>query len=277
MRYDPRYISIIMQSVIQRSRLSSRLAILAAALHCLPGQAAHGQMTAAVAANLQPAMEEMKAEFRKSTGLTVEAVYGSSGKLAAQIRSGAPFHVFVSADMGYPDSLHRWNLAESRPEVYAYGALVLWTTRSLDLSAGLAVLADPRVMKISLADPRLSPYGKEAVRALRRAGVFEMVERRLVYGENVSQVGQHVLSGNADAGFTAKSLVVAGPALGKGRWAEVDTALYRPIAQGVVVTRRGAEEYPEASRTFLAWLRSEPARAILSRYGYGLPGPLGVR
>jgi molybdate transport system substrate-binding protein len=260
-----------MQFVIQRSDL------ILFALLLLPGPAAHGQITAAVAANVQPAMEEMRAAFLQGTGVALEPVYGSSGKLATQIRGGAPFHVFVSADMGFPDSLHRWNLAESKPEVYAYGTLVLWTTRRLDLSTGLKVLADPAVRKISLADPRLAPYGKEAVRALRRAGLFEKAEGRLVYGENVSQVGQHVLSGNADAGFTAKSLVVAGPAAGKGAWVEVDTALYRPIAQGVVVTRRGAEEYPEASRKFLAWMRSEPARAILSRYGYSLPGPPGDR
>jgi molybdate transport system substrate-binding protein len=230
-----------------------------------------GQITAAVAANVQPAMEEMKAEFRKGTGIAVEAVYGSSGKLATQVRSGAPFHVFVSADMGFPDSLHGWNLAERKPEVYAYGTLVLWTTRDLDLSAGLEALGNPGVKKISIADPRHSPYGQEAMRALRRAGLFGKAEGRIVYGENVSQVGLHVLSGNADAGITAKSLVAAGPAAGKGRWVAVDTALYSPIAQGAVVTGWGVKERPEDSRKFLAWLRSEPARAILSGHGYGLP------
>lgn len=271
-----------MHSVIRRSRRPRRSlprggpALPVLLLLLLPW-AARGQITAAVAANVQAAMEEMKAAFRAGSGIALETVYGSSGRLATQIRSGAPFHVFVSADMGFPDSLRRWGLAGPGPELYAYGVLVLWTTRDLDLSAGPAALADPRVKRISLADPRHAPYGREAVRALRRAGLFEKLGDRIVYGENVSQVGQHVLSGNADAGFTAKSLVMAGPAAGKGRWTELDTALYSPIAQGAIITRRGTEECPEAAGRFLDWLRSEPARAVLARHGYGLPGPAGGR
>ena len=192
-------------------------------LSCLLARGASGQITAAVAASVQFAMEELKEEFRRQTGMEVKAVYGSSGKLTTQIRNGAPFDLLVSADMDFPDSLHAWGHAAAAPKPYAYGKLVLWSMKDLDLSKGLAALADPAVGKIALADPERAPYGRESVRALKRAGLYDKLKGRLVLGESISQVSQYVLLGSVDAGFGAKSVVLAPGTAGKGRWVEVDS------------------------------------------------------
>jgi molybdate transport system substrate-binding protein len=232
---------------------------------------AAAQITVAVAANVQFAMEDLQAAFRKAAGADVGAVYGSSGKLAAQIRNGAPYDVFVSADMDFPDSLAKWGYASGRPRPYAYGKLVLWTTGSFDPGSGLAGLAKRGIGKVALADPDRAPYGREAVKALKRAGAYDAIKGNLVYGESIAQVNQYILLGAVDAGFTAQSAVLAADMRGKGKWAEVDGSLYDPIAQGAVICKYGTGNHPELAAKFLAYLYSPPARAIFAKYGYGLP------
>jgi molybdate transport system substrate-binding protein len=252
----------------RRGRSAPLLVCMALLVSGAPGFA---QITAAVAANMRFAMEDLKADFRKSTGKEAKTVYGASGKLAAQIRNGAPFDVFVSADMDFPDSLHAWGDASVKARPYAYGKLVLWTIKDLDLEKGLVLLTEPGVAKIALADPKLAPYGREAVKALQRSGRYDKALPKLIYGENISQVTQYILTGNVDIGFAAKSVVLSEEAKGKGRWKEVDDALYDRIAQGAVVCKYGTENHPGPSAEFLAYLYSRPARIILSRYGYTLP------
>jgi molybdate transport system substrate-binding protein len=229
------------------------------------------QITVAVAANVQFAMEELKADFKKSTGIEVKTIYGASGKFVSQIRSGAPMDVFVSADMDFPDSLQKWGYASGKTKPYAYGKLVLWTLKDLDLEKGMQVLDDPGIAKIAIADPIRAPYGREAVKALQRSGLMEKASPRLVYGDNISQVNQYIVTGNAGIGITAKSVVLAPEMAGKGRWKEIDSALYDPIAQGAVVCKYGLENNPALSARFLAYLYSDPARRIFSKYGYALP------
>lgn len=229
------------------------------------------QLTVAAAANVQFAMEDLRADFKKASGIDVKAVYGSSGKIAAQIKSGAPFDVFVSADMDFPDSLIQWGYASGKAKPYAYGKLVLWTMKDFDLDKGLALLADSAVGKIALADPKRAPYGREAVKALQRSGVYARVQDRLVYGESIAQVSQYVLTGNVDIGLGAKSVALSGEAKGKGKWKDVDSALYDRIAQGAVICKYGTENHAGAAAKFLAYLYSDPARAVFAEYGYGLP------
>lgn len=231
----------------------------------------HSQITIAVAANVQFAMEELKTEFKKSTGIEIKTSYGASGKFCTQIKNGAPYDVFISADMDFPDSLYKWGYAKEKPRPYAFGKLVLWTMKDLDLAPGISVLADSGVVKIAVADPRRAPYGREAVMALKKAGLFDKIESKLVYGENISQVAQYILTGNADIGFNAKSVVLAGEVASKGKWKEVDSALYAPIAQGVVLCKHGWENHPVPSRRFYEFLFSDKARAVFLRFGYRLP------
>jgi molybdate transport system substrate-binding protein len=229
------------------------------------------QITVAVAANVQFVMEELKAEFKKSTGIEVTASYGASGKFVTQIKNGAPFDLFISADMDFPDSLFQWGYAAEKARPYAYGKLVLWTLKDLDLDKGLALLQDSTLTQIALADPKRAPYGREAVKAMQRSGFYAQVEPKLVYGENISQVSQYILTGNVDIGFSAKSVVLANEVRGKGKWKEVDSTLYDKIAQGAVICKYGRENNPVLSTRFLDFLYSEPAKVLFSKYGYVLP------
>jgi molybdate transport system substrate-binding protein len=233
----------------------------------------HGaaQITVAAAANMQFALEEIDSAFKAESGIDVKPIYGSSGKLTAQIKSGAPFDLFVSADMAYPDSLYKWKLAAKPPVPYAYGALVLWTCKRLDLSAGLRVLADSSVRKIALGDFLSTVYGPASAAALKKAGIYDAVQAKFVFGENIAQAAQYVASQAADVGMVAKSTVLATRMKGKGAWVEVPGDLYLPIAQGVVILNYGAERHPHIATRYYGYLFSPKVQEILRRYGYTLP------
>lgn len=263
-----------MYRVIQRSALAAAATSISIMAWFSPARA---QITVAAAASSRFAMEDIRSGFRRTTGLEAKAVYGASGRLTAQIKSGAPFDVFVSADLAYPDSLLAWGQASGKVETYAFGKLVLWSATGLDPEKGMAILIDPAVARIALADPRSAPYGREAVKAMQRSGVYGKVSSKLVYGESISQVSQYILTGNVQVGLSALSVVLSEKvalsesAQGKGKWKELDAALYDPIAQGAVITRFGRDEHPAEAARFFAYLRSDSARAILAEYGYGLP------
>lgn len=220
----------------------------------------------AVAANAQFVMEQLKTAFQKKTGIQVESIVNSSGKLTTQIQQGAPYDVFLSADMEYPQTLHKHGLTVAAPIVYAYGSLVLWTLTDLPLSADLKVLSDPAVRHVAMANPATAPYGEAAVSFLKSKKLLDQVQPKIVYGESIAQVNQYILSGAAEIGFTAKS-VVLDPGLAKrGHWIDLPTTGYSPIAQGVVVLKRTS--LTKEARQFMEFLRSPAARRILQQFGY---------
>jgi len=228
-------------------------------------------LTVAIAANLKYVFDDLAAEFKKETGIETQSVLNSSGKIATQVRSGAPFDVFMSADMEFPDGLYKDGYASTTAKPYAYGQLVLWTLKDVDFSKGVAGLADASVSKVAIANPRVAPFGKQALKALDYYKVRAAVEPKLVYGENITQVSQYVDSNAADVGFSAKSIVVAPEMAGKGKWVEVPAESYEPIAQGVVILKHGSEVNGEAARKFYGFVLSEKARAIFAKNGYKLP------
>lgn len=243
-----------------------------ASLLILPGLAAGAEpLTVAVAANVKYAFNELAAEFRKETGIEVQGVFGASGKIVAQVEGGAPFDVFVSADFESPNILQQHGFAEGEPRVYAYGLLVMWTTKDFDLNRGLPLLADASVQKVAIPNPKLAPYGRAAVSALLGAGLYTSVAPKFVYGESIGQAAQFVESGAADIGFNAKSVVIAPELAGRGHWVEIPNHSYPPIAQCVVVLKHGAEAQPDAARKFVGFLFTPRARAIFDKYGYLLP------
>jgi molybdate transport system substrate-binding protein len=248
-------------------------ALLLACLSLLPGMVAHAEpLTVAVAPNVRYAFDDLQAEFKKETGIEVNPVFASSGKVTAQVENGAPFDVFISADMGFPETLYKKGFAAAPPQIYAYGSLVLWTLKDgLDLSKGIAVLKDSGVEKIAVANPKLAPYGREALKALKYYNLSGTLEPKLVYGEDISQVNQYIVSKAADIGFTAKSIVVSPEMKGKGKWVEIKKEAYQPIAQGAVILKHGQDTSPAASRKFYDFLFSAKSRAILEQYGYILP------
>lgn len=244
--------------------------LLLSCLLALPGYALAAGLTVAVAANVKYAFDDLAAQFKTASGIEVESVVSSSGKLAAQIKNGAPFDIFLSADTEFPQALYKDGYTSTPPRVYAYGALVLWTLKDLDLGKGMQLLADDGVRKIALANPKVAPYGREALKALEHYGLRSRVEPKLVFGESIAQVSQYVDTQSADIGFTAKSIVLAPETAGRGKWMEVPKESYEPIAQAVVVLKH-ASANPDAAQKFIAFLFSPSARAIFQKYGYTLP------
>lgn len=220
----------------------------------------------AVAANAQFVMEQLKTAFQKKTGIAVESIVNSSGKLTTQIQQGAPYDVFLSADMTYPQTLHKGGFTKAAPIVYAYGSLVLWTAGDLPVDAGLKILADPSVRHVAIANPATAPYGEAAIAYLKSRKLLDQVQPKIVYGESISQVNQYVLSGSAEIGFTAKSVVLDPSLTKRGRWVDLPQTGYSPIAQGVVVLKRTTQA--KAAGQFLTFLRSPDARRILQQFGY---------
>jgi molybdate transport system substrate-binding protein len=249
-----------------------KLVVILALLAASGVARAMGPLTCAVAANVKYAFEDLRQAFSRETGIEVKEVAGASGQLTSQIRSGAPFDVFLSADMDFPQALFQDGLTAGAPKVYAQGVLVLWTTQSaIDLGRGMQALNDPAVRKIAMPNPRLAPYGREAVRALEYFHLSDAVQSRLVYGESISQATRFVDAGAAEVGFTAKSVVLAPELKGRGKWIEVPAQGYQPIAQGVVILKHGESAQPEAARRFVEFLFSPAAHRIFENYGYIIP------
>jgi len=228
-------------------------------------------ITVACAANMQYAMKDIVAAYKTKTGKTVVPVFGSSGKLSTQIQNGAPFDVFVSADMGYGDTLFLKKAALAKSKVYAYGILVLWTLKDYDITKGLALLNDPQIKSIAVGDLKLTVYGPAASQAMKNAGIWESVQPKLVFGENINTVAQYIVSQSADIGFANLSFTQQGPMAGKGKWLEVDHKLYDPLPQGAVILRYGQDNNPQEAKAFFEFLYGPETRAILTKNGYLLP------
>lgn len=233
--------------------------------------AAQAQFTVAAAANVKPAMEEIKVAFQKANGTPVRVVYGASGKFATQIKSGAPFDVFVAADVSFPDSVVKWGFGGGKPIVYAKGSVVLWTSiPDLDPAQGPSILKDPRIVKIAIADPKVAPYGREAVKALDAVGLTAELKPKIVWGENLAQATQYASTGAVEAAFSGKSFALESLS-SKGRWAEVDTNLVGAIPQAAVVLKYGKDNNPKIAEAFVAYLVGPATKEIWKRNGYRLP------
>ncbi|HEV2101992.1 MAG TPA: molybdate ABC transporter substrate-binding protein [Candidatus Acidoferrum sp.] len=227
----------------------------------------------AAASDLQFALPDLAAQYEKQTGVKLVITYGSSGNFFGQIRNGAPFDLFLSADTEYPRKLMDEGLAvpdSLRP--YAIGHLVLWYPKDSPLSFSdgvLKTLLDPRVQKIAIANPEHAPYGRVAVAVLRGAGLYERVKSKLVFGENVSQAAQFVQSGNAQAGLIAFSLALS-PAMAGGQCVGVATPHQdEQLMQAAVVL--GSSGNKLAAASFLSFLKTPAARKILTQYGFSSP------
>jgi len=226
------------------------------------------QLHIAVAANAQFVASKLKEAFKKETGINAELTIGSSGKLTAQIQQGAPFNVFLSADMKYPEELYNNGLTTAKPQVYAYGALVLWVVKDIELTSTLSILLSKTVQKIAIANPKLAPYGEAAVQVLTKQNLLSRVQQKLVYGESIAQVNQYLLSGAADVAFTAKSVVLDPAVSNKGKWIEVNPKWYNPIAQGIVIIKQQDARETSAANKFYQFVFSKQGKDILKKYGY---------
>jgi molybdate transport system substrate-binding protein len=225
------------------------------------------EINVAAAANLTDAFNELARTFTARTGVRVVYSFGATADLAKQIENGAPFDVFAAADVSHVEKLQGENLLVAGTLAnYARGRLVLWRpdagTGQLD---SLADLAGGQVTKIAIAKPEAAPYGQAAVEALRASNLWEKVEPKIVYAQNVAQAKQFASSGNADAAFIPRSLVRAG----EGQSIEVDARLHQPIDQAIAVVQASSKQ--DAARKFVEFVLSAEGRELLARYGYEKP------
>jgi len=230
-------------------------------------------ITAAAAADMSAALPELVAAYSKKTEQTVTLTFGASGNLANQIRNGAPFDIFFSADEDYPQQLVEEGLASGTTLYrYAVGRLVLWVPNDspLDLSKlGIKALLDPSIKRIAIANPATAPYGRAAASALRHFGIYDQLSSKLVVGENIAQAMQFVESGNAQAGLIALSHALAPAMKGKGRYWTVPLDSYPRLNQAVVVLSNSKQQ--DKAREFLDFVRSSEATSLLANYGFTLP------
>ena len=231
-----------------------------------------GSIRVAIAANISYVMPVLREAFvRTHPSIDVQTTVGGSGKLATQIAHGAPYDLFLSANMAYPQKLYEGGTATTKPIVYAQGALAYLSTQPRDFTHGIALLSDPAIGRIAVANPRTAPYGKAAFEALRKAKLLEPLRPKLVYGESIAQTVTYAVRA-ADIGLVALSALYA-PQMARythgTHWHEVDPSLYQPIDQGMVILKR-AETNPDV-RAFYDFLLSAPARTHFAQYGYRLP------
>lgn len=233
---------------------------------------AHAEkITVAAAADLKYAMDEIVASFKtESPGDQVDVTYGSSGKFFTQIQQGAPYDLFFSADIEFPRTLAGAGFAASEVKPYAFGRIVLWSTTQDASKMTLDSLVDPAITHVAIANPKHAPYGKRAEEALRASGLWQKIEPKLVYGENVAQTAQFVLTGNATVGIIALSLAVNPALAGQGGYWLIPDRLHQPLEQGFIITKRA--EGNVLARRFADYMGSKPVRAVMTKYGFVLPG-----
>lgn len=236
----------------------------------LPPLVSAEEVRIAVATNFLSTLKELVRHFEHETGHVVVISSGSSGKLYAQIRHGAPFAVFLSADSRRPQLLEEEGLAVPGSRfTYAVGKLTLWSPDPHLLKEdGQVVLARGSFDRLAMANPKTAPYGAAAKRVLQTLGLWSHLQGRIVQGENIGQAFQFVVSRNAQLGFVARSQIMGPPITGAGsRW-EVPDDLYEPIRQQAVLLVRGQSN--RAAAAFLEFLKSSPAQNMITNAGYGL-------
>lgn len=227
-------------------------------------------ITIAVAANVSYAIPELIKEFNKTNQNTkVRVILGSSGKLTAQIKHGAPYELFMSANMKYPKALHVEKIAITKPTVYAQGSLALLSNKKRDFTFMNELLKSAEIRRIAIANPKTAPYGIASFEALKNAKIFEDVKSKFVYGESISQTVSYAVTAT-DLGLIAKSSLYS-PKMSRFKeninWKSIDSKLYTPISQGIVLLKNSSHEAKE----FYDFILSKKAHKIFKAYGYILP------
>lgn len=237
-------------------------------------QPARAVVTVAAAADLKFALDEILVEFRRQhDDVDVKVAYGSSGQFFTQLANGAPFDVYLSADVEYPRRLADQGLADRGVFEYARGRLALWTPAGskADLDApGLAGLAADSVRKIAIANPRHAPYGRAGEAAMKHYGVYEKLQGKFVLAENVAQAAGFALTGGADLALIAVPLAMSPEMTKAGHFRPVPIEAYPTMVQGGIIMKRAA--HPDAARMLRDFVLGPDGRDVLKRFGLGLPG-----
>ncbi len=214
------------------------------------------------ASNMKFALEQIVDQFEANTGIETELITASSGKLTTQIKEGAPFDIFLSADLKFPQELYKLSLTTEVPKVYAKGSLVLWTTERF--TPTVEMLRHDSIKKIAISNPKTAPYGKAGIEFLKNNGLYEHVKNKLVFGESVTQTNQFVATKSVPIGITAASSLHYYTKKIESRTVKIPENLYQPILQGVVQINKESE----AATKFINYLFSEEGKEILNKFGY---------
>lgn len=234
-----------------------------------------GEVLAAVASSMKFVFEKLAAEFQRDhPGIRVKFSFGSSGNFFGQIKHGAPYDLFFSADMDYPIRLAKEGQGRGKNQVvpYAVGHIVLWIPRGTGLDVKRDrenILLNKKVLKVSIANPAHAPYGRAAVEWLTKAQIYSQVKPRLVYGENISQAAQFVHSRAAQAGILALSLALDPKMAAVGTFWKIPEEQYSPIEQGFLILKNA--ENPKAAESFADFVTGPVGSRILKKYGFTLP------
>ncbi len=235
-----------------------------------------GPPVVAAASNVQFALEEIAIAFQAKTGHGVRLSLGSSGNLARQIRQGAPYQIFISADERFVLELARDGITEDNGTLYSIGRIVLFVPHGSPLKADGSLedlrtaLGDGRLKRFAIANPEHAPYGQRAEEALRSTGLWETIRDHLVYGESVAQAAQFAASRNAQGGIIAESLARSPKVSALGSYALIPETVHRPLRQRMVLIKGAGP----VARQFYAYLAQPPARAVFSKYGFSVAGEL---
>jgi molybdate transport system substrate-binding protein len=237
-------------------------------------ESAPTELSIAAAADLKFALDDLVKQFEEKYPATkVNVTYGSSGNFFAQFQNGAPFDLFFSADIAYPRKLAEKGLGADDVFLYAIGRIVVWvpTDSPVDVDRlGIKALLEPSVRKIAVANPEHAPYGRAAVAAMKALHVYDQVESRLVYGENIAQTAQFAQSGAADVGILALSLAVAPQMRDAGRFWQVPLDAYPQMEQGGIILK--SSRNLATARAFRDFVLGDHGREVLEHYGFYLPG-----
>ncbi len=252
------------------SALRGHVATLVVLFGLLSSQALAGEVHVAVASNFSAPIQRIVTLFQQESGHAVQISLGSSGKFYSQIKDGAPFDVFLSADEKSPKLLEQEGLAVANTRfVYALGKLVLWSAQPGYVDDKGDVLRKGGYNKLAFADPKLAPYGLAAKQTLEDMGLWSVVQTKLVTGESITQTYQFAATGNAELAFIALSHITKDGKVTEGSWWIVPAHLYNPIKQSAVQLTAAKDK--AAAQAFLAFLKGEKARAIIRGFGYDLP------
>ncbi len=225
----------------------------------------------AVAANVSYAIDTLVKQFhKKHPDIKVQVTLGSSGKLTAQIKHHAPYDVFLSANMNYPEALYKEGLTLSKPHIYAQGSLVLFSVKKRDFSKGVALLRSKNIRRIAMANPRTAPYGKATQEFLDNTKLYDAIKSKLIFGESIGQTISYSISA-ADMGFIAASALHS-PKMAQfsqgENYIELKSTLYTPISQGIVLLKNAKEN--KGAKLFYKFILSTQAKEIFRNYGYSV-------
>ncbi|MGN6180261.1 MAG: molybdate ABC transporter substrate-binding protein [Mucilaginibacter sp.] len=220
----------------------------------------------AAAANLQGIIKVLSTDFTKKTGIGVDPIIGASGNLVAQVRNGAPFDIFLSADMSYPQTLYTGGFTITKPVVYASGSLIICSNKNIGFENWERELLTPSVKKIAIATPNIAPYGRAAEEALGKKGILSEIQSKIVFGESISQVNTYITTGTVDAGFTTQSLIKDLAGKTTLYYKVIDPKTYSPIQQGMVILKHAAGN--ANAEKFYQYILSPEAQKVFREYGY---------